>query len=194
MLDEVRDTRSALPAGVHGEIWNGDEFGPGCGFGWDPLRPEFWKEMGLPKPSDSTIKSRFTRFANEVAAIWNDPTRTIRAASHVYLYPDFALKHRGAKVQPVVTECGVFSEYMDNPRSIIHLQNALLANGVTWAFWHQPWPGNPGDGKAFESGNLFMYDADEYKMWLNNRQSTWPEWDGAMLRGAAPTLEGVFRS
>lgn len=178
LKDEVREVRAAMPLGTWGELWNGDEFGPGSGFGWDPLNPEFWKDLGLPMPSQSTIRGRFTRFGNEIASIWGNPV--ILSSSHVYMYPDGVIRHRvHPKVQPVCTEVGVHASLFDQPGAVIRLSNALIANGVTWAFWHQPYPGNPGDGGAFQSGNKFMYDLRSYDAWRKDRP--WPEWDGAAL-------------
>lgn len=196
LREEIREVRAAMPTGTYGEVWNGDEFGPDCGFPWDPMRDDFWKALGLSMPKGSTIKSRFTRFGNEVAAIWADPAATILRSSHVYMYPDNAIRNRkDAKVHPICTEVGVFESHMAFPEQVVRLQNALIANGVTWAFWHQPWPGNPGDGGAFQSGNKFMYDKERYWQWLSGRANpTWPGYEGVMLREAASALQAVMRA
>lgn len=193
LRDEIREVRAAMPNEVYGEIWNGDEFGPGCGFPWDPLKPEFWQESDKPKPPDTTIRARFTRFANEIAALWGRSDRVIRSSSHVYMYVEGDIRHRiHKKVQPIVTECGIYAGHFHQPEKVIQLNSALLTNGVKWAFWHQPYPGNPGDGGAYQAGNKFMYDGDRYREWLGDR--LWPEWDGVMLRIAGQALRWVFHS
>lgn len=112
------------------------------------------------------------------------------ASSHVYLYPGGEIRHRvHSKVQPVCTEVGIHESFMDLPSMVIRLNNALVASGVSWAFWHQPFPGNPGDGGAFARGNKFMYDRAAYDQWRGSR--AWPEWEGVMLRGANLTLRAV---
>lgn len=190
LRDEIREVRAAMPSLTYGELWNGDEFGPGCGFPWDPLREEFWKEMGLSMPKGSTIRSRFTRFGNEIAAIWGGEF-VIAEASHVYLFPNGVAAHRRyPTVRRVCTEVGIASTFMDSPSAVIRLSNALIASGVEWAFWHQPWPGNPGDGGAFQQGNKFMYDGDRYRAWLKTR--SWPDYEGVMLRQAGETLAAVI--
>jgi hypothetical protein len=176
---EVSDLRKAMPPTVIGELWNGDEFGPDCGFPWDPMRPEFWKEMGLTMPKGSTIRSRFTRFGNEIAAIWGG--RLIKATSHVYVYPEGAIRHRGSRVQPVVTEVGIHRTQRTLSNAI-RLAVALRQSGVTEAYWHMMWPHNPGDGAAAQRGDWFMYELDKYESWRARTGAEWPHYGGEMLR------------
>lgn len=175
---EVSDLRRAMPKGVVGELWNGDEFGPGCGFPWDPLRDEFWKALGVPMPKGSTIRARFTRFGNEIAAIWGGDV--IASSSHVYLYDDGVIRHRGQRVQPIVTEVGIHKSRR-TLSSFIRLAVALAQSGVREAYWHMMWPHNPGDGAAAQRGDWFMYDLDKYESWRARTGAAWPDYGGEML-------------
>lgn len=175
---EVSNLRKAMPDTVVGELWNGDEFGPGCGFPWDPLREEFWKEMELTKPQNSTIRSRFTRFGNEIAALWG--AEVIKSTSHVYVYPDTVIRHRGSRVQPIVTEVGIHKSQR-SVANTIRLAVALSQAGVREAYWHMMWPHNPGDGAAAQRGDWFMYDLEQYQAWRDRTGAAWPDYGGEML-------------
>lgn len=191
VLDELREVREKMPADVIGELYNGDEFGPGCGFPWDPLRRDFWDVLGTEPLPTEKILNRFRAFAYSVARLWATPL--LRRTNHVYLYPDRSIGYRKTlRLAKVLTEVGIHESFMDDASELMRFVHALIQARTTWAFWHQPWPGNPGDGAAFRGGNQFMYERAAFDKWLGSR--AWPDYEGIMLRQSADLLRAVIRA
>lgn len=182
IIDELHEFVKVLPNDyrIIGELYNGDEFGPGCGFPWDPLkilnRPVSQTEL-------SAIKYRFNVALPQyiIDKVWKH-RRLIIYSTHYYMYPNGKTSNRSLSSfsNKNITECGIHYDFWNNPAAFIKFILKLHSLSPRRLYYHEIFPGIPGNPTAKETA----HDLDRFTKFMQQNKYDWSKdfsYNGAAL-------------